>query len=122
MPKKNQKNMTIDDLAVMVAEGFNEMQETMATKENIKRLEGYIGSLSADVNILKSDVSILKADVSGLKKDMNRLNNSVKNYLELSDKRYLELRQTNAMLVKYIKLIIAKTKISVNTKDLESIL
>jgi uncharacterized coiled-coil DUF342 family protein len=121
MPKKTKKITTIDDLAVMVAEGFHEIHETMATKEDLKGLATK-QELRAEIDGVKQEIVGVKKEIDGLKKEVAGLRNAVNNYLELSDKRYLELRQTNAMLVKYIKLIIQKTKISLDTKDLESVL
>jgi hypothetical protein len=54
-----------------------------------------------------------------LEHGMGALNSSVKNYLELSDKRYLELRQTNRTIFKYLKLLSEKTKVPIDLSELE---
>ncbi|MDP3795383.1 MAG: hypothetical protein Q8R13_05720 [bacterium] len=60
------KRVTIDDLAAMVARGF----EHTATKGDVATLKG-------DVATLKGDVATLKGDVATLKGDMARLEHKV---------------------------------------------
>jgi len=108
--KTASKEMTLEDLARMVAKGFENTSTKqdivdIATKQDIARLDKKIDTLRSE----------LKQEISGLR-------NSVNNYLKLSDKRYLELKQQNKVLAKYLKLVIEKANIQVSTKELESIL
>jgi hypothetical protein len=64
----------------------------------------------------------LEARMDKLEHQMGALNSSVKNYLELSDKRYLELRQTNRIIFKYLKLVVQKAKVPVDLKELEQLI
>ena len=115
MKKQFKKNITINDLAVMVAKGF----EHVGTE---------IGGIKKDVSGLKQDVSGLKKDVSGLKQDMadvkhqmQALSSNVNNYLELSEKRYSELKQRDALLAKWLKLVADKTGVPIDVSQLEKI-
>ncbi|MBI4049454.1 MAG: hypothetical protein HY395_01390 [Candidatus Doudnabacteria bacterium] len=92
--------MTIDDLATMVAKGF----EQTATKQDLLNL------------VTKND---FKKEMQALKDEMQALRNTVNNHLELSDKRYLELKQRSRILAKFLKLVIQKSKIDLDPSELE---
>jgi hypothetical protein len=96
MADDNKKPMTIDDLAVMVAKGF----ENTATKQDIEGLTGRMDKLEHQ---------------------MGALNSNVNNYLELSEKRYSELKQRDAVLAKWIKLVADKTGVPIDVSQLEKI-
>jgi DNA anti-recombination protein RmuC len=87
MSDNNQKSMTIDDLAVMVAKGF----------------EGVDGRMDK------------------LDHQMQALNSNVNNYLELSEKRYSELKQRDALLAKWLKLVADKSGVPIDVSQLEKI-
>lgn len=81
----NKKNITLDDLAVMVAGGFQGINDRMDKFET---------------------------EIQGLR-------SSVNNYLQLSDKRYLELKARETVIVNWVKTIADKTGIKINLEDLE---
>ena len=56
-PKK--KKMTLDDLAVMVAEGFNEIHEKMSTKDDIVAIRAKMATKD-DIKDLKKDIQLLQ--------------------------------------------------------------
>lgn len=85
MNSKGNKNTTLDDLAVMVAKGFE------GVNERFDKIEG----------------------------EMQALRSSVNNYLELSDKRYLELKAREKVIVSWVKIIADKTGVQINWEDLE---
>jgi hypothetical protein len=103
MADNNQKPMTIDDLAVMVAKGF----ENTSTKEDFNKLDSRMGKLEGRMGTLDHQ--------------MQALNSNVNNYLELSEKRYAELKQRDVMLAKWIKLVADKTGVPVDVSQLEKI-
>lgn len=113
MPKltSKSKKMTLEALARMVAKGFENTasKEEAATKQDLSNLEKRI------------DAKIEKLE-RNLKQEIQSLRNSVNNYLRLSDKRYLEIRNNERVLAKYLKLIILKSKIQIDTRELETIL
>ncbi len=80
MDKGDKKEITLDDLAVMVAKGFNDVTSRMATKDGIARLE---------------------TEIAELKSQMAALSSSVNNYLALSDKRYAELKARYNLIVSW---------------------
>lgn len=96
MADNNKKSMTIEDLAVMVAQGF----EHTATKEDIAQLSGRMDKLEHKVEALNSNVN---------------------NYLELSERRYSELKQRDALLAKWLKIIADKTGTPIDVSQLEKI-
>ena len=81
-PKK--KKMTLDDLAVMVAEGFNEIHEKMSTKDDIVAIRAEMATKDDIVAIraemaTKDDIVAIRAkmatkdDIKDLKKDIQLL-------------------------------------------------
>lgn len=112
MPKKSEKkNMTLDKLAVMVNEGFNDITGRMATKQDLEsvKLE------------LKKDIHELSGRVEKVEHKMEALNSNVNNYLELSEKRYVELKRRDVILAKWIKLVAHKIKVPVDLSEFEKI-
>jgi len=93
--KKNQKKiMSIDDLAIMVAKGFEHVETELGT---------------------------VKHELGTVKHEIQALNSNVNNYLELSEKRYAELKQRDVILAKWIKLVADKTGVPVDVSQLEKI-
>jgi hypothetical protein len=103
MANGNKKPMTIDDLAEMVAEGF----ANTATKQDVSAIQ-------QDINGVKQDLSEVKHEVLAVKSNLN-------NYLELSERRYVELKQRDALLAQWIKLVAEKTGVPVDVSQLEKI-
>lgn len=95
----NKKNVTMDDLAVMVAEGFEGVNGRLDKVEGrLDKVEGRLGKLETSMEALRS---------------------SVNNYLELSDKRYLELKAREKVIANWVKIIGDKTGVKINLEDLE---
>ena len=109
------KNPTIRDVLITVG----------GVKENTEQILEAIGIFSNNVEgkfgRIDKRFDSLEKDVQELKREMAALKSSVNNYLELSDKRYLELRQTNKIIFKYLKLVVDKSKISVDLSELEEL-
>ncbi len=72
MHKNNswKKNVTLDDLALMVAKGFDAMNEKM--DNGFKGVTLDIKKLETDVAILKIDVEEIKTDVKDTKANLNK--------------------------------------------------
>jgi len=74
-------NRAIDNLAIIIGEGFNEATERFdkvdseisAIKIDVAELKTDVAELKVDVAELKSDVSELKTDVAELKTDVSEL-------------------------------------------------
>ena len=84
----------LDEMALMVAKGF----ENTATKFDIQRLEKRIDKLEEAIEALSAKLT---------------------NYMELSDKRYLELKRRDLVIAKWLKQIADKTGISIDLAELE---
>ena len=56
MDKKNNKGTTLDDLANMVARGFDDIEKRMVTKDEFNSLRGEFHSLSKKVDKLDYQV------------------------------------------------------------------
>ena len=55
--EKEEEKMTIDKLAIMVADGFEGIQKKMATKQDILALQMDINGLSDDFKSFKKDTN-----------------------------------------------------------------
>src|SRR3989344_6075619 len=61
----------------------------------------------------------LKTDIQKLRNEMQALSAKVTNYLELSDKRYLELKYRNTVVAKWVKQIADKAGVEIDLAELE---
>lgn len=80
MKKKVLKNITLDDLAAITATGFLSVE---------KKLD----SIGDRLDTLKIGLGTVEHELKAVKSNVN-------NYLELSEKRYSELKQRDALLAK----------------------
>ena len=109
----NKKNVTLDNLALMVAEGFNDQSERFG------KLETRMDKLETRMDKLETRMDKLETEMGKLETEMKGLHSSVNNYLELSDKRYLELKFRQNVIAKWVKTIGDKTGVKINLEDLE---
>ncbi len=75
--------------------------------------------LPAMSDMLDEKLKPLRDDVKILQDDVKALSAKVTTYLELSDKRYLELKNREKLLAKWIKQIADKTGVSIDLAELE---
>ncbi len=75
MDNENKKETTLDDLALMVAKGF----ENTANKDDITQLTGRM-------DVLTGQMGVLTGRMDTVEHQMQALNSDVNNYLELSEK------------------------------------
>jgi len=108
MKDNNKKPMTIDDLAVMVAEGF-------------EHVETRLGNVETRLGNVETRLGNVETRLGGLEHKAEALNSNVNNYLELSEKRYSELKQRDVLLAKWLKLIADKTGVPIDVSQLEKI-
>lgn len=95
------------------------MGVVVGVKENTEQILEAIGVFS---NNVEKRFDKLEGRMDKLEHHMGALASSVKNYLELSDKRYLELRQTNRIIFKYLKLVVQKSKVPIDLSELEELI
>jgi archaellum component FlaC len=102
----NNKNITLDDLAVMVSKGFNGVTDQFqGVNSRLDKIEGRLDKVEGGMNKLETEMQALRS--------------SVNNYLELSDKRYLELKAREKVIVSWVKEIADKTGVKISLEDLE---
>lgn len=72
MEEKNnpKKEITLDDLALMVAKGFDEVNEKM--EEGFKEVRLDIKVLKTDVEVLKTDMGEVKETLGNIQADLNK--------------------------------------------------
>lgn len=99
MTATKEKETTLDDLAIMVAEGF------MGVNTRIDKIEGRMQTLEGRMVKLEGE--------------MEGLRSSVNNYLRLSDERYLELKAREKIIISWVKTIADKTGVKINFEELE---
>jgi hypothetical protein len=68
--KNTKKETTLDDLALMVAKGFNDMDEKIEKMDN--RFTELRSELKSDIKSLKNDIKEIKADTENIKANLNK--------------------------------------------------
>ena len=112
MAEDTKKSMTIDDLAVVVQAGFKSAKED---NESLARM------VAGGFEKVTERMDGLTERMDGVEHQVKALNSNVNNYLELSEKRYVELKQRDVLLAKWIKLVAEKTGVPVDVSLLEKI-
>lgn len=71
--EKTKKEITIDDLAVMVQNGFLSVEEKIGNLDGkVGRLESKVDNLESSVRKLETEVTTIKDDIKDIKTDMNK--------------------------------------------------
>lgn len=65
------------------------------------------------------DISRLDTDIKKLQKDIQALSAKLTAHLQLSDKRYLELKRRDMIMARWIKQIADKTGVAIDLAELE---
>jgi len=116
----NKKQMTLDDLAVLVADGFNDVGGRLDKLDGrMDKMDSRMDKLDSRMDKLDSRMDNLDGRMDNLDNDMKALRSSVNNYLDLSDKRYLELKHRDALLARWVKAVADKTGVPVDLEQLE---
>lgn len=90
-----------DKQAQIIARGF----EQTATKAEVKILASRLDKVEERIKKLEDKIDALSAKLTA--------------HLELSDKRYLELKRRDIVIAKWIKQIADKTGVSIDLNELE---
>ncbi len=113
----NKQPMTLDDLAAMVARGFEDITGRMATKDGIANM-----ATKDDIAAIRAEMATkddLAATEQRLKTEIEGLRNSVNNYLNLSNERYLELKHRQDVIVSWVAKIAEKNNVHIDLTELE---
>ena len=114
MDNNGNKAITLDDLAAMVTNGFNEVTSKMAAKDDTAQINARMDNV--DERLGKVDERLGKVEHK-----MEALNSNVANYLDFFEKRSAELKQRDALLAGWLKLIANKANIPIDVSQLEKI-
>lgn len=98
--------------AVLINHAFQGQQEYM--DKRFERLDKHFKGLEGRITALEKQMA--KLDNS-----MAALSSKVNNYLELSDKHYLELKRRDLIITKWIKMLADKSGIPIDVSELEKI-
>lgn len=115
MSNNVKKETGLDDLAVMVAEGFGGVNSRM------DKLEGRMEGLESRMEGLEGRMEDLENRLEKVENGMEGLRSSVNNYLRLSDERYLELKAREKVIISWVKTIADKTGVKIDFQELEKI-
>lgn len=107
---------TLEDLAAMVARGFEDVASRMATKDDILRLDLKVDKLDQRIDRLEKRIDNLESrmisEIAALRKD-------IENFVVQTDKRYLELKHRQEVIVAWLLKLAEKNQIELNMEDLE---
>lgn len=67
----------------------------------------------------KDDIKRLEKEIKEIKDELKAVSAKLTAHLELSDKRYLELKYKNSVVVKWVKQIADKTGVEIDLAELE---
>lgn len=95
-----------EEMAVMVAKGFEQ-----TSKE--------ISGLDRRILALEKRITALEARMTRLENEMKALSSKVTNYLQLSDRRYLELKRRDMVIARWLKQVADKTGVEIDLAELE---
>lgn len=71
------KNVTIDDLAIMVQKGFNDMTENMATKKQVEHVDKRVEKVELSLTTLKDFI------IEGQKRKIEKIEEEIKELREM---------------------------------------
>lgn len=78
----------------------------------------YLGEYTENI-LLPAISTLLDEKLKPIEDDLKALSAKVTTHLELSDKRYLELKHKNTTIAKWVKQIADKTGIKIDLAELE---
>ncbi|MDP1709608.1 MAG: hypothetical protein Q8L21_01850 [Candidatus Komeilibacteria bacterium] len=123
MENNNQKQMTLDDLAVITANGFSELGGRM------DKLDGRMGNIEGRMEGIEGRMEKVENNMIGLGNRMDKLESSVSglrssvnHYLDLSNECYLELKHRDTLIVNWLKVIGDKTGVPIDVGQLEKVI
>lgn len=77
--------------------------------------------IHSDIRKLEKRMDKLDQRMNRLEHSMAALSNKVTNYLQLSDKRYLELKRRDLIIVRWLKQIAEKSGVAIDLTELERV-
>lgn len=114
----SQNNTTLEDLAAMVARGFEDVASRMATKDDIANMatKDDIARLDVKIDLLGQRIDNLE---SRMLSEISSLRSEIAKYSALTDARYQELKHRQEVIVAWLLKLAEKNQIELNMEDLE---
>ncbi|MEK7175721.1 MAG: hypothetical protein AAB693_02895 [Patescibacteria group bacterium] len=76
--KEKTKKVSIEDLAIMTANGFNRIDKRFdSIDQRFDKIEGDIDVMKEDISVMKDDIEILKEDVETIKDRLVETNDRI---------------------------------------------
>lgn len=124
------KNITLDDLAVIVANGFADIHERMATKEDIAELRDELHEFKAEMyefreemhefkNEVRFEIKEIKSEIAEIHRQLVEIRKDIDNLYKLSSTYRKEVEEENKILKMAILEIAKQTKVSLDPKIME---
>lgn len=109
---KDELGKGFEDQARLINSAFQEQKE---------HFDNQISSLKTDIQSLDKRIAKLEKRMDKLNHSMAALSGKVTNYLQLSDKRYLELKRRDLIIAQWLKQIADKSGVPIDLAELERI-
>jgi tetrahydromethanopterin S-methyltransferase subunit G len=97
---------SIDALARITSAGFDQVNH------RLDKVEHRLDKVESRLDVMENRLEKVETEMKGLRYSIDRA-------MELSDARYLELRQQNKELYKCLLQVIQAAKLNISTEDLE---
>ncbi len=115
MESKVKKEITLESLAVSVDNVANSLQNlAIMTAKGFENVNERLDKVEGSLNKVEGRLDKVENEMAGLRSSVNR-------YLELSDKRYLELKARQDVIVSWVKQIGDKTGVKIDLTELEKV-
>lgn len=109
-------------MSELTKEHFDQQLGALATKTELERQFESLAQMVArgfEQTASKTDINALEKRIAALEAKIDALSAKLTAHLDLSDKRYLELKRRETILAKWIKQIADKTGINIDLQELE---
>ena len=126
MENNIKKPMDLDTLAVKMDEQFAKVDEKFVKMDEqfakVDENHEFLAQMVAHgFEKIGTRLDTMDIKFDAIEHNIKALNSNVNNYLELSEKRYAELKQRDAILAKWLKLVADKTGVPIDISQLEKI-
>ena len=111
-------------MAELTKEYFDQQLGKLVTKSSLeevldKRFEKMVVMVAKGFEQTAKDIARLEQRIVILEVKIEALSAKLTNYMELSDKRYLELKHKNLIIAKWLKQVAEKTGVKIDLAELE---
>lgn len=107
-------------MSELTKEHFDQQIGKLVTKDFLEEgFEKQAQIIALSFQAVQDDIGKLDKEIKQLREDIKALSSKLTNHLELSDKRYLELKYKNTVVAKWVKMIADKTGVPIDLAELE---